>query len=246
MLSPHLEHELRNEFVNVGNHIEAPDGLTERLLRVDYRPRGRARLLVPLLLCLIAVLTLGGVLVAINVSGGQPVAASVLASEFSVFNRPASPSDALPSNWPVVETLGWRGERPAATRLLASNPGFGIDKVYAATYPDEICLFVQQVQETGEAFGSCGNSRGTEAQHAMFQWTSGSSTQSFAVGFVANDVTSVKMDGVVAPVSANNFFLTRLPDADQPLSVTITLSHGPSITETLLPAPPPSDGASHG
>ena len=97
---------------------------------VDYRPRGRARLLVPLLLCLIAVLTLGGVLVAINVSGGlKPVAASVLASEFSVFNRPASPSDALPSNWPVVETLGWRGERPAATRLLASNPGFGIDKV---------------------------------------------------------------------------------------------------------------------
>jgi hypothetical protein len=44
MLSPNLEHELRTEFVNVGNHVEAPDGLTERLLREDYRPRGRARL----------------------------------------------------------------------------------------------------------------------------------------------------------------------------------------------------------
>ena len=111
MLSPNLEHELRTEFVNVGNHIEAPDGLTERLLREDYRPRGRARLLVPLLLCSIAVLTLGGVLVAINLSGRQPAAASVLASEFSVFNRPASPSDALPSTWPWLRA--WDGEGEA-------------------------------------------------------------------------------------------------------------------------------------
>ena len=103
MLSPNLEHELRTEFVKVGSHIQAPDGLTERLLREDYRPRGRSRLLVPLLLCSIAVLTLGGVLVAINLSGGQPVAASVLASEFNVFNRPATPSVALPSNWLLAQ-----------------------------------------------------------------------------------------------------------------------------------------------
>jgi hypothetical protein len=245
MLSPNLEHELRNEFVNVGSHIQAPDGLTERLLREDYRPRGRARLLIPLLLCSIAVLTLGGVLVAINLSGRQPAAASVLASEFSVFNRPASSSDALPSNWPLAQSLGWRGERPTATRLLASNPGYGIEKVYAATYPNEICLFV--VQKTGGVSGgSCENSRGTETQHAMFQWTSESSTQSFAVGFVANDVTNVSFDGVVAPVSGNNFFLTPLADGNPPLTVTIALSDGPSITETFLPAPPPSDGGSHG
>ena len=246
MLSPNLEHELRTEFVNVGSHIQAPNGLTERLLREDYRPSGRARLLVPLLLCSIAVLTLGGVLVAINLSGRQPAAASVLASEFNVFNRPASPSDALPSNWPVAQILGWRGERPTATRLLASNPGYGIEKVYAATYPNEICLFVQKVQETGRGFGSCEVPRHLETQHAMFQWTSGSSTQSFAVGLVANDVANVRIDGVVAPVSANDFFLAPLADADSPLTVTITLSDGPSITETYLPAPPPRDGGSRG
>jgi hypothetical protein len=99
MLSPNLEHELRTEFVNVGSRIQAPDGLTERLLCEDYRPRGRARLLVPLLVCSIAVLTLGGVLVAINLSGRQPAAASVLASEFNVFNRPATSSVAIPSKW---------------------------------------------------------------------------------------------------------------------------------------------------
>ena len=250
MLSPNLEHELRADFVKVGNHIHAPDGLSERLLREDYRPRGRARSLVPLLVCSIAVLTLGAVLVAMNIGGRQPAAASVLASEFSVFNRPASPSDALPSNWPVAQTLGWRGERPTATRLLASNPGYGIETAYAATYPDEICLYVQKIQEPGVAFVSCGNTRGTESQHAMFQWTSGPSTPSFAVGFVANDVTNVRMDGVVAPVSANNFFLTPLADgeANPPLSVTVTLSDGPAITETFagLPPPRPSDGGSHG
>ena len=246
MLSPNLEHELRTEFVNVGNHIEVPNGLTERLLREDYRLRGRAGLLVPLLLCSIAVLTLCVVLVAINLSGRQPAAASVLASEFNVFNRPASPSDDLPSKWPLAQTLGWRGERPTATRLLASNPGYGIEKVYAATYPNEICLYVQELQEPGVGFGSCENSRATETQHAMFQWTSGSSTQSFAVGFVANDVTNVRMDGVVAPVSANDFFLTPLPEGNPPLTVTITLSDGPSITEAFLPAPPPRDGGSHG
>ena len=36
MLSANLEHELRTEFFNVGNRIQAPDGLTERLLREDY------------------------------------------------------------------------------------------------------------------------------------------------------------------------------------------------------------------
>jgi hypothetical protein len=30
------------------------------------------------------------------------------------------------------------------------------------------------------------------------------------------------------------------------LTVTITLSDGPSMSETFLPAPPPSDGGSHG
>jgi hypothetical protein len=233
MLSPNLEHELRTEFVNVGSHIEAPDGLTERLLREDYRPRGRARLLVPLLLCSIAVLTLGGVLVAINLGGRQPAAASVLASEFNVFNRPASPSDTLPSNWRLPQN-----KKLAASRLLASNPGYGIEKVYAATYPNDICLFVQKALETGGDFGSCNPPRVLETTHAMFAWTSGSSTQSFFVGFLANDVTNVKIDGVVAPVSANDFFLTRLPDGNPPLHVTIALSDGPSITETFLPAPP--------
>ena len=238
MLSPNLEHELRTEFVKVGSHIQAPDGLTERLLREDYRPRGRARLLVPLLLCSIAVLTLGGVLVAINLSGRHPAAASVLASEFSVFNRPASASDALPSHWPLAQS-----EKLTASRLLASNPGYGIEKVYAATYPNEICLFVQK---TGGDFGGCNPPRVLETTHAMFSWTSGSSTQSFFVGFIANDVTNVKIDGVVAPVSANDFFLTPLPDGNPPLNVTITLSDGPSIAQTFLPAPPPSDGGSHG
>ena len=136
MLSPNLEHELRNELVNVGNHIQAPDDLTERLLREDYRPRGRARLLVPLLLCSIAVLTLGGVLMAINLSGRQPAEASVLASEFSVFNRPASSSDALPSNWPASQSLGWRGGEAYGDPPPRTNPGYGIEKVYAATYPN--------------------------------------------------------------------------------------------------------------
>jgi hypothetical protein len=63
---------------------------------------------------------------------------------------------------------------------------------------------------------------------------------------VANDVTNVKIDGVVAPVSVNDFFLTALPDGNPPLNVTIALSNGPSITETFLPAPPPRDGGSHG
>ncbi len=230
MLSPNLEHELRTEFVNVGSHIQAPDGLTERLLREDYRPRGRSRLLVPLLLCSIAVLTLGGVLVAINLSGRQPAAASVLASEFSVFNRPASPSDALPSNLPGAQNKNF-----TASRLLASNPGYGIEKVYAATYPNEICLFVQK---TGGGGGSCNPPRVLETTHAMFQWTSGSSTQSVFVGFVANDVTNVTIDGVVNPVSANDFFLTPLPDGNPPVNVSITLSDGPSITETFLPGAP--------
>ncbi len=134
--------------------------------------------------------------------------------------------------------------------LLASNPGYGIEKAYAAAYPDEICLYIQKIQEPGVAFVSCANTRGTESQHAMFQWTSGPSTPSFAVGFVANDVTNVRMDGVVAPVSANNFFLTPLADgeANPPLSVTVTPLDGPAITETFagLPPPRPSDGGSHG
>ena len=72
----------------------------------------------------------------------------------------------------------------------------------------EICLSLKKAQETGGGVGSIEYSRGLEAQHAMFQWTSGSSAQSFAVGFVTNDVTNVSIDGIVAPVSANNFFLT--------------------------------------
>ena len=248
MLSPNLEHELRTEFVKVGSHIQAPDGLTERLLREDYRPRGRSRLLVPLLLCSIAVLTLGGVLVAINLSGGQPVAASVLASEFNVFNRPATPSVALPSKWLLAQEFVALNGRPTATRLLASNPGYGIEGVYAASYPKRICLFIREVPETGGGFSSCDTPRELETQHAMLLWTGGSSTQSFMTGLVANDVTSVKIDGVIAPVSANNFFLTPLPngEADSPLTVTITLSDGPSIAQTFLPAPPPNDGGSHG
>jgi hypothetical protein len=182
------------------------------------------------------------VLVAVNLSGRQPAAASVLASEFSVFNRPASPSDALPSHWPLAQN-----KKLTASRLLASNPGYGIEKVYAATYPNDICLFVQEAQETHGDFGSCNPPRVLETTHAMFAWTSGSSTQSFAVGFVANDVTNVKIDGVVAPVSANDFFLTPLPDdGNPPLNLTIILSDGPSITQTFLPVPPPRDGGSHG
>jgi hypothetical protein len=188
-------------------------------------------------------LTFGGVLVAINLSGRQPAAASVLASEFNVFNGPASPSVALPSKWLLAQeflALNWR---PTATRLLASNPGYGIEDVYAATYPKRICLFVHEVQETGGGFSSCDTPRELETQHAMFFWAGGSFTQSFATGLVANDVTSVKIDGVIVPVSANNFFLTPLADADSPLTVTINLSDGPSITEAFLPAPPSRDGS---
>jgi hypothetical protein len=247
MLSPNLEHELRTEFVNVGSHIQAPDGLTERLLRENYRPRGRARHLVPLLLCSITGLTFGGVLVAINLSGRQPAAASVLASEFNVFNGPASPSVTLPSKWLLAQEFLALNGRPTATRLLASNPGYGIEGVYAATYPNKICVFVHEVPETGGGFSSCDTPRELETQHAMLLWTSGPSTQSFGVGLVANDVTTVKLDGVVAPVSANNnFFLSPFANGNSSLTVTITLSDGPSMSETFLPAPPPSDGGSHG
>jgi hypothetical protein len=189
------------------------------------------------------VLTLGGVLVAINLSGRQPAAASVPASEFNVFNRPASPAVALPSKWLLAQEFLAVNGTPTATHLLASNPGYGIEGVYAATYPNRICVFVHEVPETGGGFSSCDTPRELETQHAMLLWTSGSSTQSFAVALVANDVTNVNFDGVVAPVSANdNFFLTPLGNGNSPLTVTITLSDGPSITETFLPAPPPSDG----
>ena len=186
-------------------------------------------------------------LIAINLGGGQPVAASVLASEFNVFNRPATPSVALPSKWLLAQEFLALNGTPTATRLLASHPGYGIEGVYAATYPKKICVFVHEIPETGGGFSSCDTPRELETQHAMLLWTSGPSTQSFGVGIVANDVTNVKFDGVDAPVSANNnFFLTPLANGNSPLTVTITLSDGPSIAETFLPAPPPSDGGSHG
>jgi hypothetical protein len=246
MLSANLEHELRTEFFNVGNRIQAPDGLTERLLREDYRPRGRVRLLVPLLLCSIAALTLGGVLVAINLTGRTPAAASVLASEFSVFNRPDSSSDALPSIWPIAVDEIHPGEKPTASRLLASHPGYGIEEVYAATYPKDVCLFVRKA---GGGSGDCIPLDVLEPAHALFLSTSGSSAQpvGFMVGFVASDVTNVRIDGVVAPVSADDFFLAPLADADSGVTMTLILSDGPPITETIggLPAPRPSDGGAN-
>jgi hypothetical protein len=247
MLSPKLEDELRTEFANAGSRIQAPDDLTECLLRKDYRPRGRARFLVPLLVCSIVVLTLGGVLVSINLSGREPADASVLASEFSVFNRPASPSDALPSNFPLTDSLPASAQNKKLTgaRLLASKPGYGIEKVYAATYPNATCLFVQRAPESGGDSGGCSPPRVLETSHAMFQWSSGSA-RAFLIGFVANDVTNVKVNGVVAPVSGNDFFLTPLPDeGNGPLNVTINLSDGRSITEISLPVPPPRPGDSH-
>lgn len=43
MLNPQLEKELRNDFAQAGQSIETPDGLTERLLGHDYRPRAPHR-----------------------------------------------------------------------------------------------------------------------------------------------------------------------------------------------------------
>jgi hypothetical protein len=230
MLNPELEQELRFEFVEVGGHIQAPDDLTERLLAQDYRLGGRTRFLVPVIVCLIALMALAGVLVAVNVGNRQPVAASVLASEFNVFDRPTSSSDVLPAGWALAHRLIARKGTPTAIRLLASHPGYGVVSVYALTYPNQICRLEM---ETNGGDGACTDTRSVETGHVDFGTVSGSSIQPFAIGLVANDVTSVEINSVTAPILKNNFFLAPISDPNPPFNITIHRSDGPPISKTV-------------
>jgi hypothetical protein len=191
------------------------------------------------IVCLVALLALVAVLVAVNVGNRQPVAASVFASEFNVFNRPTSPSDALPSR--VAQRLIARKGTPTATRLLAFNPGYGVVSVYAATYPNEICLI--DIETNGGDTG-CTDTRSVEIGHVDFGTVSGSSIQPFAIGLVANDVTSVEINGVTAPILKNNFFLAPISDPNPPFNITIHRSDGPPISKTVggIAGPAGSDG----
>lgn len=230
MLNAQIEQEMRDDFAEVREDIEAPDGLTERLLAQDYRFGGRSKLLISVIVCLIAVLALVATLVVLNTGNRQPVAASVLASEFNVFNRPATTSDALPPTWPLARLfLRHKGE-PTAIRLLASNPGYGVVSVYAATYPNEICLLER---DTSGGSAACGNTHDVESSHVDFGTVSGFSIEPYAIGLVANDVTSIQIDGATAPVLKNNFFLAPISGLNPPFNLTIHLSDGRPISKTV-------------
>jgi hypothetical protein len=234
MLSPQLESELRRDFVQAGDRVEIPSGLSERLLNSEYSfgpPRHLARALV---LATAVVLALAGAAVGIALAGRHPVAASGLASEFQVLNRPATQSDfPLPSNSSysrLTERLG----QPTAVRLLAQDPGNGISTVYAVTYPHQICL-VEQDSSGGGA--GCNSVEGLESEHVMFEVIypsspPGSLRKPVALGLVANDVTKVTINGSPTPV-ANNFFMATLANQNEPLTLTVHLSDGAPITTTL-------------
>ena len=95
MLNPQLESEMRSDFVQAGDRVDIPSGLSERLLSREYSfgpPRYLARALV---LAAVVVLVVVGAAIGLTLVGRQPVAASGLASEFQVFNRPATPIPSL-------------------------------------------------------------------------------------------------------------------------------------------------------
>jgi hypothetical protein len=235
MLNLQLEIELRRDFVQAGERVEIPSGLRERLLNSEYSfgpPRHLARALV---LAAVVVLALAGAAIGLTLAGRQPVAASGLASEFQVFNRPATQSDSPDRNVSYVRLTERLGQ-PTAVRLLAQNPGNGISTVYAVTYPHQICL-VEQDSSGGGA--GCNSVEGLESKHVMFEGMypsspPGSLKEPVALGLVANDVTKVTINRSATPV-ANNFFMAPLADQSplEPLILTVQLSDGAPITTTL-------------
>lgn len=173
MLRAHIEQEIRDDVARVGEQIETPHGLTERLLARDYGIGRRSRL-VAVAACLVVLLALVCSLVVVNTGGNQPVAASVLASEFNVFNRPATPSDAISrTSFPIEVPLTHAGKL-AATRLLASNPGYGVTRVYAAMFPTQLCILVRGV--SGQTSGGCEPTPGVESAHMEPEIVTGSPT----------------------------------------------------------------------
>jgi hypothetical protein len=235
MLSPQRESELRKDFVQAGERVEVPSGLSGRLLNSEYSfgpPRHLARALV---LATAVVLALAGAAIGLTLAGRQPVAASGLASEFQVFNRPATQSDSPDRNVSYIRLTERLGQ-PTAVRLLAQNPGNGISTVYAVTYPHQICL-VEQDSSGGSA--GCNSVEGLEGKHVMFEVIypsspPGSLRVPVALGLVANDVMNVTINGSATPV-ANNFFMATLANQSplEPLTLTVQLSDGAPITTTL-------------
>lgn len=59
---------------------------------------------------------------------------------------------------------------------------------------------------------------------------------------MANDVTSVQVNGVTAPLLRDNFFLAPLPNPNPPFTVTVHLSDGPPRSWTVAGIPPPGVG----
>jgi hypothetical protein len=231
MLSAHIEQEFRDDLARVGDQIETPQGLTERLLARNHG-RGRRSRLVALGACVVALLALVVSLVVANTGTNQPVAASVLKSEFNVFNHPAKPSDAVSALAFPIEVPLTRAEQHVTTRLLASNPGYGITRVYAAMFPTQLCILVRAVH--GQMSAGCATTTGVESAHMEEI-----STGDFVVGLVANDVTRVEVNGVTAPVLRDNFLLAPLPMPNPPFTVTVHLSDGPPLSWTV-PAPGPA------
>jgi hypothetical protein len=240
MLSAHIEQEIRDDFARVGDQIETPHGLTERLLARNHR-NGRRSRLVALGACVVALVALVVSLVVVNTGDNQPVAASVLKSEFHVFNRPATPSDAVSRTSFAIQLPLTRAEQHVTTRLLASNPGYGITRVYAAMFPTQLCILVRA--QHGQMSGGCELTSGVESAHMEAETETGSPTSpGFAVGLVANDVTSVQVNGVTAPVLRDNFFLAPLPSPNPPFTITAHLSDGPPQTWTVPVMPAPRTG----
>jgi hypothetical protein len=113
--------------------------------------------------------------------------------------------------------------------------------VYAVTYPNEICLIDM---ETNGGDAVCTATRSVETSHVDFGTVSGSSIQSFAIGLVANDVTSLDINGVTAPILKNNFFLAPISDPNAPSDLTIHRSDGPPISKTVGGIAAPARGGS--
>jgi len=85
---------------------------------------------------------------------------------------------------------------------------------------------VRLEMETNGGDGACTDTRSVETGHVDFGTVSGSSIQPFAIGLVANDVTSVEINSVNAPILKNNFFLAPISDPNPPFNITIHRSDG--------------------
>lgn len=199
--------------------------------RVEKGSDNRARPSKAVLLGAVTLILLGFVagLIVLNTNNRQPADASVLASEFKVFNRPMTPSDIIPPTWPIARAFLPTQGRPTATRLLASNPGYGVQDVYAASYPSKVCLLLQAVH--GGETATCDQISSVEANHLNVGTISGTFIKSYVFGLVANDVTKVQINGATAPVLKNNFFLSPITNPNPPLRLTIHLSDGPPMSK---------------